>query len=160
MTHKESFVFLLGIGDDELPSGRAHVADADPRIVRDDVRVDGQDGLGVGSDPADFVAAKMSHVAGQDGLAAQRDGLIGHGPLEFRQVAALRSCWSERKKMTGLGHVTHFQTVASDDDSSARMDDSIRNPHKSAPNNNNNSLCLIGPTERKRMARNKSATVG
>ena len=51
--------------------------DGHPRVVRDDVRVDGLDGFRVGFDPADFVAAEMSDVTGQDGLSAQSHRLVG-----------------------------------------------------------------------------------
>jgi hypothetical protein len=71
---------------DELPNGQAVMTHRYPRIVGDDVRVDGLDGFGVRLDPADFVAAQVVDVARQDGLVAHRHRQVGQGPLEFRNV--------------------------------------------------------------------------
>ena len=76
---------------DELPNGQAVMTHRYPRIVGDDVRVDGLDGFGVRLDPADFVAAQVVDVARQHGLVAHRHRQVGQRPLEFRTVPTVCS---------------------------------------------------------------------
>lgn len=62
------------------------VGQANAVVLRDDVVVNGQDRLRVHSHPGHLVALEVLHYAGQQGIAANRDGDIGNRLGEARKI--------------------------------------------------------------------------
>ena len=70
MTHVDARIVSLHVVEPEGPAVVAVVLHVHPRVVRDHVRVNGQNGLGIRPQPGHFVTAQVLDDARELGVSA------------------------------------------------------------------------------------------